>query len=352
MRTSEQDELFSRAFGTQLLVTVAVLFGVGLLVWQSVRRATRPLEEIAGTAAAIGEGDLARRVRVQGPRTEVGRLASALNGMLAQIESAFREREASEDRLRQFIADASHELRTPVATVRGYAELFRRGAADRPDDLAKAMRRIESEAERMGRLVDEMLLLARLDQGRPLEREPVDLAALAADAVADAAAVEPGRPLTLEAPGPVVVRGDAERLRQVLANLLANVLRHTPPGTAATVRVGEVGGEALLEVADEGPGLPEDGRARVFERFYRADASRSRDRGGAGLGLSIVAAVAEAHGGRALAAGAPGGGAAFTVALPLAGRPPGDARAGDPGPAGPPSDEARPAGAEHGRDPR
>ncbi|TMR02723.1 HAMP domain-containing protein [Actinomadura soli] len=320
MRTTEQDEFFGRTLGTQVVVTLVVLVGVGLLVWHAVRRATRPLEEIAATAARIGDGDLGRRLAVHGPKTEVGRLAGALNGMLAQIEASFREREASRDRLRRFVADASHELRTPVATVRGYAELFRRGAADRPEDLAKAMRRIESEAERMGRLVDEMLLLARLDEGRPLEREPVDLAALAADAVADATVVEPGRPLTLETDGPVVVTGDAGRLRQVLDNLLANVRRHTPPGTAATVRVSERDGDAVLEVADEGPGIPAGDRARVFERFYRADPSRSRDvtaqPGGSGLGLSIVAAVAAAHGGRAAAADAPGGGAAFTIALP------------------------------------
>ncbi|TDB88421.1 HAMP domain-containing histidine kinase [Actinomadura sp. KC216] len=316
MRTTEQDEFFGRTLGTQISVTLVVLVGVGLLVWRAVRRATRPLEEIAATAARIGDGDLGRRLAVHGPKTEVGRLAEALNGMLAQIEASFREREASRDRLRRFVADASHELRTPVATVRGYAELFRRGAADRPEDLAKAMRRIESEAERMGRLVDEMLLLARLDQGRPLEREPVDLAALAADAVADAAVVEPDRPLALEGDGPVVVTGDAGRLRQVLDNLLANVRRHTPAGTAATVRVSERDGEAVLEVADEGPGIPAGDRARVFERFYRTDQSRSRDRGGSGLGLSIVAAVAEAHGGRASAADAPGGGAVFTITLP------------------------------------
>ncbi|GAA4226287.1 hypothetical protein GCM10022254_10850 [Actinomadura meridiana] len=316
MRTTEQDEFFGRTLGTQILVTALVLAGVGLLVWRAVRWATRPLEEIASTAARIGDGDLSRRVAVPGPKTEVGRLAIALNGMLGQIEAGFREREASRDRLRRFVADASHELRTPVATVRGYAELFRRGAADRPEDLAKAMSRIESEAERMGRLVDEMLLLARLDQGRPLEREPVDLAALAADAVADAVVVDPDRPLTLDADGEVIVTGDAERLRQVLDNLLTNVRRHTPPGTAATVRVSVHDAEAVLEVADEGPGIPDDDRARVFERFFRADPSRSRDRGGSGLGLSIVAAVATAHGGRASVDTAPGGGTAVTVALP------------------------------------
>ncbi|TDC41964.1 HAMP domain-containing histidine kinase [Actinomadura sp. KC345] len=316
MRTGEEDDLLGRTVGTQVAVTAAALLGLGLLAWRSVRRATRPLEEIAATAARIGAGDLARRLAVPRPKTEAGRLAAALNAMLGQIEAAFREREESRDRLRRFVADASHELRTPVATVRGYAELFRRGAADRPEDLAKAMSRIESETERMGRLVDEMLLLARLDQGRPLEREPVDLAALAAEAAGDAAVAGPDHPLTLEADGPVVVSGDAERLRQILDNLLANVRRHTPPGTAAAVRVAARGGEAVLEVRDEGPGLAADDRARVFERFYRADPSRSRDRGGSGLGLPIVAAVAEAHGGRASVAEAPGGGTVFTVTLP------------------------------------
>ncbi|MEU5883820.1 HAMP domain-containing sensor histidine kinase [Spirillospora sp. NPDC047279] len=318
MRTTEQDELIGRTLGTLVTVMLAVLGGVALLAWRAIRRALRPLDEIAETAGAIGGGDLARRVEAPGPKTEVGRLGAALNAMLAQIESAFREREASEERLRRFIADASHELRTPVATVRGYAELFRRGAADRPGDLAKAMRRIESEAERMGLLVDELLLLARLDQGRPLDRGPVDLAVLAADAVADAGAVEPGRPLILEATGSVVVSGDEERLRQVLANLLANVRRHTPAGTPATVRAALEGGQAVIEVADRGPGLTGDQRAQVFERFYRADEARSRDHGGAGLGLSIVAAVAEAHGGAATVRSAPGEGASFRVAFPAA----------------------------------
>ncbi|GAA2594308.1 HAMP domain-containing sensor histidine kinase [Actinomadura fulvescens] len=318
MRTTEQDELIGRTLGTLFTVTLLVLGGVAFLAWRAIRRALRPLDEIAETAGAIGGGDLARRVDASGPKTEVGRLGAALNAMLAQIESAFRERAASEDRLRRFIADASHELRTPVATVRGYAELFRRGAADRPGDLAKAMRRIESEAERMGLLVDEMLLLARLDQGRPLEREPVDLAVLAADAVADAAAVEPDRPLSLEADGPVTVLGDAERLRQVVGNLLVNVRRHTPAGAPATVRAGVTGDRAFIEVADTGPGLTAEQCTKVFERFYRGDEARSRDHGGAGLGLSIVAAVAEAHGGTATARSEPGGGAAFRVTFPAA----------------------------------
>jgi len=236
--------------------------------------------------------------------------------MLGQIERAFREREASEQRLRRFIADASHELRTPVATVRGYAELFRRGAAERPGDLAKTMQRIESEARRMGVLVDELLLLARLDQGRPLDSAPLDLTDLAADAVAAARAVDPDRPLTLRATAPLPVRGDAVRLRQLLDNLLANVRDHTPPGTAATVTLRAEPGTAVLEVSDEGPGIPAGHAPHVFERFHRADPARSRTGGGTGLGLAIVAAIAQAHGGTAtLRPGTPG--ATFEIRLPL-----------------------------------
>jgi two-component system OmpR family sensor kinase len=316
MRTTETDELVGRTVGIQTTVTLLVLFGVGLLAWRAIRSGMRGLEDIAATADAIGGGDLSRRVPQAPPKTEVGRLALALNTMLGQIEAAFGERAASEARLRRFVADASHELRTPVATIRGYAELFRRGAADRPADLAKAMRRIESEAERMGSLVDEMLLLARLDQGRPLAREPVDLVALGEDAVADARAVEPDRPLAFEANGgAVIVDGDPAGLRQVLGNLLANVRCHTPPGAPATVRLGVRDGAAVIEVADEGPGLTGEQRERVFERFYRVD--RVRARGGSGLGLSIVAAVVAAHDGTATVTGAPGTGATFEVVIPL-----------------------------------
>ena len=262
----------------------------------------------------------------------MGRLGLALNAMLQQLDSAFRRRQASEERLRRFVADASHELRTPLTSIRGYAELFRRGADANPADLATAMRRIEAEAARMGALVDELLLLARLDQGRALERGPVDLAELAGDAVADARAVEPGRPVTLERDGPVLVQGDADRLRQVFANLVANVRQHTPPGTPMRVRAfrDDHGRTGVLEVADGGPGLTAEQRERVFERFWRAGRSRPRAaadghrHGGAGLGLSIVAAVAAAHGGRATVASAPGQGATFRVELPL--DPPADGR--------------------------
>ncbi|WP_328770062.1 sensor histidine kinase [Streptomyces sp. NBC_00286] len=327
MKTTVAGELMHRTAMVAATSAVVALLAVILLSWRAVRAGLRPLESIAETAGAIGDGDLARRIPAAGPRTEVGRLGSALNAMLGQIESAFDERRRTEERLRRFVADASHELRTPVATIRGYAELFRRGAAHRPDDLAQAMARIESEARRMGSLVEELLLLAKLDQGLPLARESVDLGALAAEAVDDARVLAPDRLLLLETEtdsGPVVVRGDADRLRQVLGNLLSNVRQHTPDGTEAQVRVGSRDGQAVIEVADSGPGLDEEQAQHVFERFYRVDASRARvqtsDEGpkeGVGLGLAIVAAVAKAHGGSAEVDSAPGKGATFRVHLPL-----------------------------------
>ncbi len=238
--------------------------------------------------------------------------------MMQQIETAFAARAASEGRLRRFVGDASHELRTPLTSIRGYAELFRRGAADRPEDLAKAMRRIEEEADRMGSLVDDMLLLARLDQGRPLERQPVDLTRIARDAVDDARAVAPTRPIEYSPNGAIFVPGDEARLRQVMANLLQNANRHTPPGTPVHVRVVDDQTEAVIEVADEGPGMPTEDASRVFERFWRSDPSRTRASGGAGLGLSIVAAIADAHGGRAEVQSATGHGSIFRVHLPRA----------------------------------
>ena len=311
------DQTLGKLVGIELLATFAVLAAVGLLSRFLVRRGLRPLEDIGATAGAIAAGDLSRRVEPAEDRTEVGRLGLALNGMLGQIESAFSAQQASENRLRRFIADASHELRTPLTSIRGYAELFRRGAADRPEDLAKAMRRIEQEAARMGILVDDLLLLARLDQGRPLEREPVDLVRVVADAVDDARAVDPNRPITLDVPPTATVAGDDVRLRQVVGNLLTNARQHTPPGTPVHVTVSAHNGSAVLEVADEGPGLGPDQAERVFERFYRAEGSRTRAQGGTGLGLAIVAAIAEAHGGKVGVDSTPGHGARFRIELPL-----------------------------------
>jgi two-component system OmpR family sensor kinase len=290
---------------------------LALLSLAVVRLGLAPLERIAATAGDIAGGDLSRRVEPADEETEVGRLGLALNTMLARIETAFDRQRASEEQLRRFVADASHELRTPITSIRGYAELFRRGASARPADLERAMQRIEDEGARMGLLVDDLLLLARLDQGRPLQEAPVDLPALVTDAVHDARAADPGREISLTAEDAVTVTGDEHRLRQVVANLLDNALTHTPPGTPVSVRLTTAGDEAAFEVSDEGPGLGPEEAERVFERFYRGDPSRSRESGGTGLGLSIVAAIVEAHGGRINVASEPGQGATFAVTLPL-----------------------------------
>lgn len=310
------------------LAVVVILAGAGYVV---VRRSLKPLMEVEQTAEAIAAGDLTQRVPPAHPGTEVGRLSAALNGMLAQIERAFsvqRESEQaarrSEEQMRQFVADASHELRTPLTSIRGFAELFRQGAVSDPAELERVMRRIEDEGSRMGVLVDDLLLLARLDQHRPLDRQPVDLGVLASDAVEDVRMVAPGRPIDLVVADdhPPVVIGDELRLRQVLGNLLGNALQHTPNDAAIHVRLGtrnDGSGEwAVLEVADEGPGLPSEHAERVFERFYRVDAARTRSAGGSGLGLSIVGGLAEAHGGRVELDTTPGEGATFRVILPLA----------------------------------
>ena len=318
--TAELDQTLRRLVGIEMATAAAVLLFLAVLSLAVVRLGLLPLERIASTAGDIAGGDLSRRVEPAEPDTEIGRLGLALNAMLAQIETAFAERAASEDRLRRFVADASHELRTPLTAIRGYAELFRRGAAERPEDLARAMRRIEDEAARMGLLVEDLLLLARLDQGRPLERGPVDLVAVAGDALADLEAIAPDRPVTFDHPETLVVSGDEARLRQVANNLLANARIHTPAGTGVHVRVRSSDGQAILEVADEGPGLPPGEEDLVFERFYRADTARARtsDNQGTGLGLSIVAAIVAAHGGRVHAGSPPSGrGAYFMVALPL-----------------------------------
>jgi two-component system OmpR family sensor kinase len=316
------DDTLHRLLLIELLVAIGVLIALALLAWWVVHLGLRPLEEMGATAGAIAAGDLSRRVEAADERTEVGRLGLALNSMLGQIEGAFAERAASETRLRRFVADAAHELRTPLTSIRGYAELFRRGASTRPDDLAKTMLRIEEGAARMGVLVEDLLLLARLDQGRPLEREPVDVARLTAAAVDDLRVISPDRPVMFESNGAVIVNGDGDRLRQVVANLLENARTHTPPTSPVEVRVDVVGDDALIEVRDHGPGMSPDEAARAFERFWRADPSRARTSGGAGLGLAIVAAITQAHGGRTEVATEPGAGATFRIWIPRAGPPP------------------------------
>ncbi|HEV2640797.1 MAG TPA: HAMP domain-containing sensor histidine kinase [Actinocrinis sp.] len=331
---NEIDESVSHLVDLDLGVDSIVGGALVMLGYAIVRTALRPLDHIEEAAEAISAGDLSQRVPGGHPGTEIGRLSRALNGMLGQIEAAFGARErsegaarSSEQRMRQFIADASHELRTPLTSIRGFAELYRQGATP-PERVPELLRRIEDEAVRMGLLVEDLLLLARLDQQRPLAQEPVHLPALAAAALAGARVRAPDRRICLEveksAEGdePVVI-GDEARLRQALDNLVDNALRHTPAEARITVRVRSdrtpVGREYLVEVADTGPGLSEEAAAHVFERFYRADPARARSRagdGGSGLGLAIVAAIATAHGGRASVHSDYGHGALFRFALP------------------------------------
>jgi two-component system OmpR family sensor kinase len=315
---TEAQQTLARLLGVEVLVSVLVLAALAAAAWLLIKRDLRPLESMAVTADAIAAGDLTRRVAPAEPRTEVGRLGLSLNAMLAQIEGAFAERAATEDKLRRFLADASHELRTPLTSIRGYAEVFERGARDDPDDLDTAMRRIKDESRRMGVMVEELLLLARLGESREPAREPVDLARVVADGVGDArAAAGPARAITLDAPETLTVTGDDLQLRQVVANLLGNALRHTPDDAAVHVTLTEDGGAAVLTVRDDGPGMPPEVAAKVFEPFYRADESRTRETGGAGLGLAIVAAIVAAHGGEVAVESAPGAGATFTARLPL-----------------------------------
>lgn len=307
----------------QIGIGAAVLLVIGIAGYAVVHRSLRSLIEVEQIAAAIAGGQLDRRIPERDPRTEVGRLSLALNSMLAQLqqavvssESSAEQARTSEERMRRFITDASHELRTPLTTIRGFAELYRQGAAR---DVEMLMSRIESESRRIGLLVDDLLLLARLDAQRPLDRHRVDLLALASDAVHDAQAIAPGRNIAmdvLDGPGTPEVLGDEARLRQVLSNLMANALQHTPESADITVRVGTDGDNAVLEVADEGPGMSQEDAARIFERFYRTDSSRARASGGTGLGLSIVDSLVHAHGGTVSVTTAPGEGCRFRVSLP------------------------------------
>ncbi len=306
-------ETLNRLLVVEGLVIAGVLVLLGVFAWIIVRVGLLPLDRMGHTAAAIAGGDLSHRVETTDPRTEVGRLGSSLNAMLDRLEEAFAEREASQERLRTFIADASHELRTPLASIRGYAELYRMGAARSDADVEKAMRRIEDEGARMGVLVEDLLTLARLDELRETPHAAVDLAKLARDAVDDTRATAPDRDVSLHVERPAVVLGDADQLRQVLANLLRNALVHTPAGTPIEVSVTP---GVRLEVRDHGPGLPTDDADALFERFWRAEGGRERGKGGAGLGLAIVAGIVAAHRGSVSASNASGGGARFSVRLP------------------------------------
>jgi two-component system OmpR family sensor kinase len=308
-----------------LLVGLVVLFAALVIGWFLIRRDLRPLETISDTAEQISAGDMSQRVVVSEVHSEVGRLGHAFNTMLDQIQGAFESqraalvaKEKSETQLRQFVADASHELRTPLTAVRGYAELYRAGGLAEDEALDQAMSRIGTESRRMAALVEDLLLLARLDQGRPLRQDEVVLSDLVNDAVADARAVEPDRPIRGEVEPGVKVRGDEDRLRQVIGNLLTNVRVHTPPSTAVDVALVSRDGVSELRVSDHGPGVSPEHVEHIFDRFYRPDTGRSRDTGGAGLGLSIAASVTLAHGGTIAYSDTAGGGATFTLTLPRA----------------------------------
>src|SRR3984957_15225160 len=320
----DQNSTLHTLFLTELAVTAGALVLALAGGWWLVRLGLRPLEDVERTADSIAAGDLDQRVPGADQPTEVGRLARALNVMLVRIQAAFSARVASEARLReneqhlrQFVADASHELRTPIAAVSAYAELFERGAATNAEDLPRVMAGIRTETARMDRLVNDLLTLTRLDEGVPMEMAPVELVSLASEAVRTAAAVGPQWPVVFWAARPIEVVGDKDRLRQVLDNLLANVRAHTPPGTTATEHVDQIGDQAQIEVRDTGPGMRDEDARRVFERFYRADPARARTGGGSGLGLSIVAAIVAAHGGTVSAASTPGEGLVVTVLIPV-----------------------------------
>lgn len=323
------DNTISAFLHRVLVVDLMVITLGGLLGLLVVSRSMRPLRQIEDVAERIAAGDLTQRVPTSFPATtEVGSLARSLNTMLTQIEASFAHRQASERRMRRFVSDASHELRTPLATVRGYGELYRLGGIPAAD-LPHAIGRIESEAGRMSGLVENLLTLARMDEAPPLQLEDVDLVVLAADAAADLRALDPGRAVVVvgnQETGlePVPVRANADQLRQVLANLVGNVVQHTPPGTPVELVVGHQGNMACLEVRDHGSGVPAEDLDKVFGRFYRVDASRSRQSGGSGLGLAIVAAIVAAHAGSAEALATPGGGLTIRLLLPALDVPPTD----------------------------
>jgi two-component system OmpR family sensor kinase len=310
------DQTLQQLVLVELLVGAGVILALVALGWVVIWLGLRPLARMGRVASEIAHGDLTRRVSPDDQRTEVGRLGASLNEMLAQIEQAFADRGASEDRLRRFLSDASHELRTPLASIRGYAELFRLGAVKDPEEIERAMARIEAEAARMGVLVENLLLLARLDELPEIQLVPVDLLELAEHAAQDTQAVAPEREVRLTASGSVCVLGDPEQLRQVLANLTRNAVIHTPAASAIEISLRREGDRAVLEVRDHGPGLPSEAGDRVFDRFWRTEGGRSRGPGGSGLGLAIVKAIVQGHHGEVHATNAAEGGAVFRVTLP------------------------------------
>ncbi len=302
----------------KMFVITAIVVAVlgAFATWWAVRRELRPVDQMIDTATAIAAGDLTQRVDVIHSSVELRRLGMALNEMLVQIEDAIMQEQQATERLTDFVADASHELRTPIAAVLGYSELYRQGALVDRKDVDNAMRRIGTETSRMERLVADLLLLARLDRPRALEPVLVNLTDVVRDASTNSQAIDPTYPITITSADSVRVMGDEQRLTQVVANLLANARVHTPQGTSVTVSIREIGDRVILEVIDDGPGLPEDDSEKLFERFYRIDSSRSRETGGAGLGLAIVAAIVTAHDGTIEAANEDGHGARVTVTLP------------------------------------
>jgi two-component system OmpR family sensor kinase len=314
---TEVDAAVNRMLVLLLLAGAGVALIGATATWWLVRRGLQPVDDMVATATAIGNGDLSSRVPEARPTTELGQLGLALNEMMGQIEDAFAHEAEAQERLKIFVADASHELRTPIAAIQGYAELYRKGALDDQEGLDNAMRRVGADAARMHRLVSDLLLLARLDRGQMMEHRPVNIVHVIHDAVTDSHAIDPDRAITLEGPDSLRVLGDDQQLAQVLANLLGNARMHTPAGTPVLIRLAAKEGMAVIDVIDDGPGLPEETTARVFDRFYRVDTSRARTSGGSGLGLAIVAAVVDEHGGVVAAANEPGRGARFSVQLPL-----------------------------------
>lgn len=318
-RTMTQFALVFTGFGLGVLLLGAALTRI------LVANTFAPLAEVERTAHEIARGDFSKRIMLSSPHTEVGHLGQSLNVMLDRIDTSFDERQHTIEQMRRFISDAGHELRTPLVSVRGYAEMYRHGWLTEPEQLDQAMERIEKEAIRMGSLVDDLLALARLDEKRPLELKPLQLLDLASDTVLDTRAQAPGREVHVidDGTAPIVV-GDEHKVRQVMTNLIGNALRYSPEGSPIEIRVSSDGDRQLASFAivDHGEGIPEQFREKIFDRFWRADTSRNRETGGSGLGLSIVQSIVAAHGGAVSAHGTPGGGATFRVELPLAQEPP------------------------------